>query len=131
MASGKRLIGIKGIPTNRQFWQPPTILHIVLYRLYTGRKAIRSGIHKPVPSLSISKSKTARLLGIDSKKKLTELGVGISPWIGWLVCGTVRTGKAYDGAIAALPKTAGSGICEPRLISQSLCATFSWNFLDG
>src|SRR5687768_8820394 len=49
------------------------------YRLYTGRKAIRSGFHKPVPSLSISKSKTGRWLGIDSKKNLTELGVGISP----------------------------------------------------
>jgi hypothetical protein len=47
------------------------------YRLYTGRKAIKSGIHKPVPSLL--KSKTGRWLGIDSKKNLTELGVGISP----------------------------------------------------
>jgi hypothetical protein len=128
MAWRKRLIGIKRIPTNRQFRQPPTILHIVY--ILAGRQLGQDSISQ-CPSLSISKSKTARWLGIDSKKKLTELGVGISPWIRWLVCGAVRTGKAYDGAIAALPKTAGSGICEPRLISQSLCATFSWNFLDG
>jgi hypothetical protein len=67
----EKLIELK-ILTNRQSGNPydPT------YRLYTGRKGIRSGFHKPVPSLSISNSKTARWLGIDSKKKLTELGVG-------------------------------------------------------
>jgi hypothetical protein len=71
----EKLIGLK-ILTNRQFWQPPTILHIVY--ILAGRQLDQDSTSQ-CPSLSISKSKTARWLGIDSKKKLTELGVGISP----------------------------------------------------
>jgi hypothetical protein len=109
----------------------PTILHVVY--ILAGRQLGQDSTSQCHLG-SISKSKNGRWLGIDRKKELdrTRCGnISLLIRIAGLAEQSAQEQLMYDGAIIALSKAAGSAICEPGLISQSLRATFSWNFLDG
>jgi hypothetical protein len=103
---GKRLNGFRRIPIVRQFWQPPTILHIIYILAYTGRKAIRPGFHKPEsyfypyggakPTSAWHRQLKKNLTGFD----LGYLMIGPDSWFH----GAVRTGKLILELLQLYPR---------------------------
>jgi hypothetical protein len=100
------------------------------YYLYTGRLAITPGFHKPASYFyPYGRAKPDVGLASTIKDNLTEVTADylIIDRIAGFAEQSAQE-ETYDGAIKALSKKAGSGICQPRLNTQSLGVTVAGTF---